>query len=245
MPLAYIASSAAFVNNADATATTIAVTLGAAVAIGDYIVGMAGCDPTGTPTFTVADTLSNTYTVQANSVTSGQKGQTFFARVTTAGTPTITVTISESESFRRVIVAAYSGLADASVADGTVGNGQASPGTGANAVTSTAITTTVNGDLLVAFHQNTGEAAPGTGTISAGTNFTRRDTANAILAVEDLIQAAAGSIAGTFTISNNHDSVTHVSAFKAATGGDVTLALSGSAGTSGHGTSVPNFEIPL
>lgn len=217
MAIAYVTNSVAYTNNADGNDTTVAVTLGAAVAIGDYIIGMAGWDPSGSATITVADSLGNTYTVESNLITANQRGQTFYARVTVAGTPVITVTFSVGSSFRRVIAAAWSGLASSGVSDGTVGNGQASPGTGTDAVTSTAITTTVNGDLIVGFYQNEGEGAPGTGTITAGTGFTRRNAANSILAIEDLVQSTAGSKAATFTLSITHSSISHISSFKVAT----------------------------
>src|SRR5438093_1255187 len=109
MAITYISGSAAS-NSGDATSTTIAVTLGAAVAVGDVIVGMVGFE-TG-PTITVADTLGNSYTVHADQVddpVQGQSGRTWRSKVTTAGTPTITVTFSVTVGFRRVIAAAWSG----------------------------------------------------------------------------------------------------------------------------------------
>src|SRR3990167_5060668 len=223
MAPAYIASSVAE-TIADASDTTIAVTLGAAVAVGDYIVGMAGWGQIGVAISTVTDDLGNTYTIQANKTddtTNGQTGQTFFARVTAAGTPVITVTFASTTMWRRVIVAAYSGLANPA-ADGTIGNWQSSPGTGTDAVTSTAVTTTADGDLIVGFHQNTGSSS---GNISAGTNFTRRNALEAIIALEDYVQPSAGSIAATFTISVNHASITHMAAFKAAAAGAADTAF--------------------
>lgn len=233
MAIAYIASTAAAAHT-DAAGTTQAVTLGAAVAVGDVIVGMVGWDNTNTPTITVADNLGggspNVYTVNADQVDGGQSQRTFRCKVTQAGTPVITVTFTTSTSFRRVIVAAYSGCA-ASPFDTSLGNNQPNPpgpGTGNDGATSTNITTAENNEMCVGFHQNTGEAHPGTGTISAGTNYTLRLADNAILAVEDRTLASAGAVAATFTISNNHASVTHIVALKAGGPGDDVLVRYGS-----------------
>jgi len=211
---AYVAGSVAE-TIADLSLATISVTLGAAVSVGDYIVGMAGASSDGNPITAVVDTSLNTYTIQSNATvdtTNAQFGQTFFARVTTSGTPTVTVTFTITPNSRRVIVAAYSGLANPAV-DGTAGNWQSAPGTGANAVTSTAITPSQDGDLIMGYTQDSG----GGGNISAGTNFTGRNALEAILRLEDLVQGTAASIAATFTqAAPDGAKITHIVAFKAA-----------------------------
>ena len=214
MPITYVASSVAETIQ-DGSLSTITVTLGASASIGDYVVGMVGWSGFGENISTLVDDLGNTYTLQnkVSDTTNSQAGQSFYGRVTVAGTPLITVTFTTARTFRRIIVAAYSGLTATGAADGTVGSWQSAPGINTDAVTSTAITPTVDGDLIVAYHQNTSSS---TGHISAGTNFTRRNALEAIIALEDLIQTTVASIAGTFTIAIDHASVTHVAAFKAA-----------------------------
>jgi hypothetical protein len=71
-----------------------------------------------------------------------------------------------------------------------------------------------NDSLLIGFHQNSGEVDPGTGTLTAGTNYTNRLTTNAILMVEDRALATAASVAATLTISNDHRSITHLVVIK-------------------------------
>jgi hypothetical protein len=192
------------------------VTLGAAVTVDDVIVGMAGWDGNANNISGVADSLGNSYTLNADKVddtTGNQSGRTWRSKVTVAGTPVITVTFTTSLGSRRVIAAAWSG-ANAAPFDASVGNWQTSPGTGTDAVTSTALTPGQNDSLLIGFHQNSGEVDPGTGTLTAGTNYTNRLTTNAILMVEDRALATAASVAATLTISNDHRSITHLVVIK-------------------------------
>src|SRR6266550_7574123 len=144
--MTYIVGSAAAAHQ-DASSPAVAVTLGAAVAVGDVIVGMVGFDNGSTPSLTLADNLGggspNVYTVhpdQVDDTTDVQSGRTFRCKVTQAGTPVITATLTPSVGAQRIIVSAYSGCT-ATPFDTSLGNWQSSPGTGTDAVTSTAITT--------------------------------------------------------------------------------------------------------
>src|SRR6185503_6495137 len=108
-----------------------------------------------------------------------------------------------------------------------------------NAVTSTSATTTANGDLIFgAVIDDSGSF----GTITAGTGFTRRATVNNMdMATEDLVQAAAGPIAATFTFSRSDTYLAQMAAFKAmpANGGGPTassLACAPASVTSGDAT---------
>lgn len=214
MAIAYITNSAA------ASSTASSITLGAAVAVGDRIVGATGWDNlNGAILNTITDNLGNSYTKENNFVedaTNDQAQQTWTCSVTVAGTPLITSNFSGTTNGGfRICVAAYSGTATTSALDGTVGQFEASPGTGTNGANSTAITTTANGDLVVGFWQSSSLSG---GTLTAGTNFTKRVEAGATVAIglEDLIQTTAGSIEATWTLSVNNRSITHVVTYKAA-----------------------------
>src|SRR5258706_165980 len=217
MAISYVANSAAGFE-ASASSTTIPVTLGAAVAVDDIIVGMTGSDNSSAPTLTVTDSLGNVYTVHADQiddVTQVQSGRTWRSKVTVAGTPTITTTFSVASTGRRTIAAAWSGSA-ATPFDTSKGNLQTAPGTGTDAVTSTNITPATNNELLVGLNQRTSAAA---GTITGGTNYTLRLAVSSTVAIEDRILASASSVAATFTFSADHRTITHIVAIKRAESG--------------------------
>src|SRR5207253_3457174 len=87
--------------------------------------------------------------------------------------------------------------------------------TAANGVTSMAATTTANGDLIFGVAMDDSGSF---GTITAGTGFTARATLNAMdMAIEDAIQATAGSIASTFTFTPADIYLAQIAAVKAAT----------------------------
>lgn len=219
--MAYVSGSAVTLTQVT-TATTIVVTLGAAVAVDDVIVGMAGWDTTTTNISSVADDLGNSYTLHADKIddsANNQSGRTWRSKVTVAGTPTITVTYTVAASARVVIVAAWSG-STASPFDTSLGNFQTSPGTGTDAVTSTSITTAADHELCIGFHQNTGSDS---GTLTAGTNYTSRLVSTSKVGLEDRTLDTAGSVAATWTISADHRSITHIVALQLAT----TAALTG------------------
>jgi len=221
MGYVYVASSGASFQ-ADASAGTVAITLGVAVEVGDVIVGMSGWGDGGTDNIsTVDDNLGNSYSVNSDKIIEdfdGEAGQTWRSKVTVAGTPVITVTFSAAVQFRRIIAGAWRGGAavpfDTSLGHEQGPNGPGNPGTGADAVTSTNITTAENNELLVGFHQNTSEGTPGAGTVAAGTNYTMRHNPDAILAMEDRVLASAGAVAATFTISVDHSTICHIVALK-------------------------------
>ena len=216
MAITYVTSSAAGLE-ASAGSATIAVTLGAAVAIDDIIVGMTGWDTTNGSVIGVVDNLGNSYTVHSDQIDdagNSQAGSTWHSKVTVAGTPTITTNFSPSASGRRTIAAAWSG-SKASPFDTSKGNFQNAPGTGTDAVTSTAITTAEDNELLVGLNQRTSAAV---GTITAGSAYTSRLTVSSTVAIEDRILITAGSIAATFTFSADHRTITHIVAIKAISG---------------------------
>lgn len=78
----------------------------------------------------------------------------------------------------------------------------------------TAATTNAN-DFVLCLTQNTSEIDPGTGTLTAGTGYTKNGTAVHTVA-ESKSVSATGAQTGTWTQSVNHNRTTQVIAFKEA-----------------------------
>lgn len=209
------------VDDSGASATTISVTL-TGVTAGSTLVAHVGCSEVG-ESISVSD--GSAFTAGGSKILdsgNNQSGQVFYRENVGAGSHTIVATFSITTSSRRLRVAEISGLATSSSLDQSTGQAQASPGTASNGVSSgnTAATTNAN-DFIVGFSQNTGQADPGTGTLTAGTGFTISGS-NLIMAIEGKSVAATGAQAATFTQSVNNARITHVIAFKEAAGGPTT-----------------------
>jgi hypothetical protein len=130
-----------------------------------------------------------------------------------AGAATVTATFSVSSDFRGLIIAEYSGAATASALDVNT-PGRSAPAS--TTPTDTAMTTTANGDLIISTLVFRNADKPAT----AGSGFTAIAIDNTIInfAAEDRIQASAGSIASTFTLTaGTLTSGIMSAAFKAAT----------------------------
>jgi len=199
--------------------TTIVLTLGAAVAVNDIIVGFAAWGTDATDITGASDNLGNSYSLLGSTVTDTDninRSRMFFSKVTVAGTPTITVSLGASTGDRKLVAAAWSGGA-ASPSDGITGQHQSNV-SGTNAAFSGNITPTANGALIVGCFF-TGSGGP---TVAAGTNFTftpgaRTGTSDDAV-MEDLVQATAAAIQATFSISGGSSYPnTHVAAFEVAT----------------------------
>ncbi len=209
-------------DDSGATSTTIAAAWASATTTGHLVVGWCGWNDTGTANLlSVTDSQGNTYSLigaKIRDTVFNQSHQLFFSANITGGAGSVTCTLSELQNYRRMGIAEYSGVATTTPLDGSANNLQAGAPTTTDGVTSTSITTTAAGDLIFAATQNVSEANPGGATISAGTGFTARKitgTGNGIGRMEDQVQAAAGAIAGTFTISLSKNMLTGVAAFKA------------------------------
>src|SRR6185369_16574631 len=140
------------------------------------------------------------YLVAVNDFDSGNRQglATLYAFNIRAGANTVTVTFGTTGGYRRVIVSEYSGVATTAPLDVTA-KSQGTSTTAANGATSTAATTTANGNLIFGVAMDDSGAF---GTINAGTGFTRRASLNGMdMATEDLVQAAAGAVAATFTFT--------------------------------------------
>lgn len=171
---------------------------------------------------TPTDDKSDTYTAihaQINHSGGVASLRTWYAKNVTGGTTTITVTLAASE-FGFIIAHEVSGLDTSAPLDVEAAQEQSGVGTGADLITSGAVTTTANGDYVVGLTVNNGF---GSVNEAVGTNYTsgqNPDDNGFKGRSEYLVQAASGSIAGTFTAgSAAQDWITSVAAFKAGGGG--------------------------
>lgn len=200
MPVAFVQSKS--ISSTGATSTTIAVTMTSAVTVGNLLAVFVAYGDTGF--ISCADNLGNTYTPVDNSgaAFSGDIARTFYAKITSGGTCTVTVTLSPAVGYRQLVVHEVSGVDTTTPNDKHIINKQTAPGTGANAVTSTAQTTTTNGQYIFGAARicNVGTSK----SLAQGTGFTSRENIvggsdASPLRSEDQIQTTAGSIAATFT----------------------------------------------
>lgn len=143
-----------------ATATTAAVTLGAAVAVGDLIwcaVSYARASVGYVSNIATTGITTGTWTLR------GQEGVIpgvdqvlglWAAVATSAGTPTITATFVATRTERSLYAGAFTGNDAAGTADGGVGEYDA-----ATSNPSVTFATTVNGDLLIGVSINSNQAS--------------------------------------------------------------------------------------
>lgn len=204
-----------------AASTTIQQTI-TGVTAGNTIVAFVGWDDaTSAITCSVSDGTS--YAVGAAKITDGnlQAGQVFYLENAGAGSHTVVATVSQSTDFRRLRLFEISGvLTSGALATGT-GQSQSGPGTGSNAVSSGASSSTGATCFVMGFSQDTSQASPGTGTVTAGTNYTIIGS-SIIMAAESRASVASGAQTATFTQSVNNDRITHVVAFKESSSGGTT-----------------------
>lgn len=205
------------------SATTIAATFTANVAAGNLIAVAVAWLGT-TQTASVADSLGNTYTAGTIVDGGGRRHQAFYAKNISGGANTVTVTFSDAVAYRDLIVHEISGADTTAPLDVSAQQWQAAPGTATDGATSGSATTTVGGCYIFGATFGNSIATVVAGDIVAGTNFTTREQmlggADAIAAEsEDRIQASAGSVAATFTLTGNSGGhATFMMAFKPAGG---------------------------
>lgn len=201
-------------NSNDASATTIAVSFPSNVTAGSLLVCGVVCDNAASASVsTVVGSSSGSWTNAINAERVGDQILSCWYKENAAGgADTITATYNASHTFRRMIIAEYSGAATSSALDKTSSNLQEPASTSTDAATSGSQTTTTNNQLIVGFIH---VLAGGSITITAGTNFTKRDdTTNAAqLAMEDRILATAGSVAATFTLGTSQNTLTAMMTF--------------------------------
>ena len=198
---------------------TSTVSFGSNTAAGNLIVASVTWDPNGTTatTATCSDDRGNSYTTVNTWIdsTNTQYLVICYAANISGGATTLTVTYgngTKTVAFRRVIISEYSGVVTSSPVDVSTGVGGVNGTTGTDAITSGAATTTQAGDLIYGAVEDTGLET----TITAGTGFVQRLALNANdLAVQDLVQPTAGSIASTQTFASAQRYDAAMVAFKA------------------------------
>jgi hypothetical protein len=207
--------------NGGISSLTVAVALGATVGSGNILCVSVG--HAGTPSVTVTDDQSNTYTFVDNLYDGTQvySFSTFYALNIINAPQTITATFGASTQYASILVDEFSGVAASSALDGhSINNG---PNTTGNH--SGACTTTVNGDLVYGSAVN----ESGSGDITAGPGFTQALHISSAFVTEYLIQGtASSSTESTITVGNPIDYfITAVMCFKAAGGGASQTLLPG------------------
>lgn len=209
MTIALVAASA--VSNRAAAVTSVAVTVTGAN-IGDLIpIILAGSS--ATPTFvSLVDSTGDTVSAAvAYGVTSGFPGLgIYYVLVATAGSHTLTFTVSASESLQ-IYAARYTGVAATPLDTSSPLHTQ-----GGTAISTASITPTVNGDLIIM-----GITGPGTTTGYTFANGFIQEAFGASSPVSgwaDLIQTTAAAIAGSATATTTGNSQAAIAAFKAAGG---------------------------
>ena len=228
MPGAIVQTAYAVNDSGSGGTTTIAVTI-TGVTAGNTLVAFVGNgDPAGTTTVTVSDGASYT---QAGSYTrdtvNTQMSSVFYLENAGSGSHTVTATLSSARDYRRIRVIEISGLQISSSLDGAVSAYQASPGTGTDGISAANISLNTNANnFLLGLTQNTGDVDPGSGTLSAGTNYTISGT-NRILGVESRSVTSTGTYAATFTQSSNFSATTHLVQFKEAGGAPKRMMMMG------------------
>lgn len=201
----------------DVYAGNIAATFSPAVSSGSLLfAAVSWYTGDGTTTITSLGDGVNTWQFLGPTILDANNQATRFAYAlnSAGGATTVTATFSANVIYRRLVVAEYSGVATTSALDGFTQQNAANT-TAANGATSGAITTTVSGDLVVGAMMDT---VNGLDNMAAGTGFTLRGHVGGI-AVEDLTQGSAGSIAATWTLAAAGRVTAGVAAFKAAGGG--------------------------
>lgn len=200
------------------SSTAIEVFLAGATTTGNMIVGSVTYEGASDLISSINDDGFNTY-VKHRTLTDGANSQamtTFSAlNITGAGSNGTEVIFSSARTWRGLSIHEVSGVALASAHDG--GTGQVhTPTTATDNCTSTAVTTTANGDYIFGATMDSGANAA---THTAGTSYTRRTNGNSSelnMATEDRIQAAAGSIAATWTSDLSVVHMNAIETFKAA-----------------------------
>jgi len=201
--------------NATTCSTCTLATLGAAVGVGNVVVGAMLINDNSTPSTVltgVTDDKGNTYNIgtRIRDAGTGLSQQLFWRGNITNGPTVFTGTYSANIIAVLTKVTEYSGAATLTdPSDGTTGQEQSPPPATTDAVTSTNITTTVANDLIW------GVSSSMSGTLSTvGTGFTGRGNQANYLLVEDKNLVTAGTTAATYTWGGSGNTITQVIAIK-------------------------------
>ena len=181
------------------------------------------------PTITVTDSRSNTYAqaIKTYDIRHSQ-GVAIFYAVNIAGgaSHAVTVNFSSGTNYLGLGIHEYSGVAALDAVSGNTGSG--------TSLSSNPATTTANGDL--AFGIGVEDSFGNSDTLTSGSGYTKRvDLANvAGYADADQVQATAGAISCTWTLSpSGRDWIADIATFKASGGGSAPPSITNLNPTSG------------
>ena len=199
--------------NNGSNVNSISTAFPSSVGAGHLLVAAVGYSDSSTNianvTFTVTDSLGNTWTSALSPVRRSGHGvaQIFYVKNSLAGTDTVTVTSSiGNASFLELYIHEYSGTNTSAPLDVTA-NGQGSGTTpSSGAATTTAANEVIFGYALL------------THTGGAGSGFTARETLGGDVS-EDEVVNASGSYSATFSQPAGGDWITLMATFKASSGG--------------------------
>lgn len=194
---AYVQSSGATSNAAVASLST---TLSASTAPGNAIIALVAFDDRVTSVFSCSDNQDDKFsnTAVAENPTNHEVLGVCYATNIPGGAATITATFGAAPYYSRIIAAEYSEVATSNAVDTTATNWDTKGTTTQNGVTSLPSTTAVNGDLIVG---GVADAVAST-SITAGAGFTQRASLNnKDIALQDMVQKTAGSVASTQTFA--------------------------------------------
>lgn len=155
-----------------------------------------------TPTLTVSDSLSNTYSASLNTITdtdNSNKLDHWQCQNCLSGTPTVTIAFSSTTTFRAILICEISGVINSTPA-GNNGQHQLDVGTGTDAISSGTATNATTAFVLGMSARDGGTAgAPviGTGFTSFLTGWDFGATVN--MALEYKANVPPGTNAATFT----------------------------------------------
>lgn len=198
------------------SSTSVAQSFSSNVGAGNLIVAsLSFSTSTGATLSQCSDNRGNVYYVATYTVdsTTNRALAICYAPNAAAGATTVTATFSAAATTRRLILNEYRGLQGDNVLD-IISTNMATGTTAADNVTSSAATTGNAGELIFGAVLNTGADT----TITAGTSFTQRAFLNnKDMAVQDRIQAAAGSVASTQTFGAARQYLAHMVTFKPST----------------------------
>jgi hypothetical protein len=179
--------------------SSITNTFGSNVTAGNLLVAVGSINDATAPTLSFSSTGSPTWAVTAQYDDSTNTAQTIaigYCQNAPGGATTVTFSFPPGGAPSSLIIAEYSGAAVSGALDqNTAGKTTAATTT----PTDDAMVTTANGDLIIGAitYRNANKPV----TVGAGYSLIADESTNTNLAVEDRIQASAGSIATTWTVT--------------------------------------------
>lgn len=221
MPTAFVQSK---VTRQTASSTTVAATFTSNVSVGSIISVMCSWDGGAGVLSGIADNLGNSYTAVDGLSDGGNPNyyKTWYAKVTTGGACTVTVTFTSSRPITLLVVEEASGIDLTTPLNKNSIVLQPAPGTGANGVASTSVTPDYDGEYVFGCSMATGSSTINyTGGTAVGLTTTVRNNLGTSVSDRALIhqtgvQTTAAAVQVRATSDNDKPVVTAVMTFKAA-----------------------------